>query len=130
VELPVAVRPGDVLDARVSVDGGAVTVNLQNLTTGEAVTETTVMWEPETDSAEWIVEAPAACVVECAPLPLATFRSVTFTDSTATVQAYTSKIGDSRWSRSRFAMGVPRGRTFATPSSLLDGGSSFKVVRR
>jgi len=129
VDLPVAVRPGDVLDAAVTVDGAAVTITLRNVSTGAAFTQTIVMWEPESDSAEWIVEAPAMCFATCTLLPLATFRSVTFTDTTATLTAYTSMIADPRWTRSRFTMGVPAGRALATPSSLLDGGSSFKVVR-
>jgi hypothetical protein len=129
VELPVAVRAGDLLDAAVSVDGGVVTVALRNVSTGAAVTKEIVMWEPETDSAEWIVEAPALCLASCALLPLATFRSVTFTDTAATLSTYTGMIGDPRWTRSRFTIGVPRGRMLARASSLLEGGSSFRVVR-
>ena len=129
VELPVAVRAGDLLDAAVSVDGATVAIALRNLSTGVAVTEKIVMWEPETDSAEWIVEAPAICIAKCTLVPLATFPSVTFTETTATLDAYTGVVGDSRWRRSRFTIGVPRGRALATASSLLDSGSSFKVVR-
>jgi len=129
VELPVAVRPGDLLDGAVSVDGAAVTIVLRNLSTGAAVTREIVMWAPETDSAEWIVEAPAMCFARCTLLPLATFPSVTFTETTATLGIHTGMIADSRWIQSRFTMGISKGRTLATPSSLLEGGSSFKVVR-
>lgn len=129
VELPVAVRPGDVVDAAVSVDGATVAIVLRNLSTGAAVTREIVMWAPETDSAEWIVEAPAMCFAKCTVLPLATFPSVTFSETTATLGAHTGVIDDPRWTPSRFTMGLSKGRTLAAASSLLEGGSSFKVVR-
>jgi hypothetical protein len=129
VELPVGVRPGDLIDAAVSVNGAAVTIALRNLSTGAAVAKEIVMWEPETDSAEWIVEAPAMCFAKCTLLPLATFASVTFTETAATLGAHTGTISDPFWAPSRVAMGVRKGRTLAKPSPLLERGSSFTVLR-
>ncbi len=128
VELPIAVRPGDHMNATVSVDGAAVTVALLNLSTGVTVAKNVVMWQPETDSAEWIVEAPAMCFAKCTLLPLATFARVTFTDAVATVGAHTGTISDPLWTPSRFIIGALRERRLATPSPLLGGGSSFTVV--
>jgi hypothetical protein len=129
VELPVVVQPGDVIDAAVAVNGVTVTISLRNVSTGVAVTKDLVMWEPETDSAEWIVEAPAMCFATCTLLPLATFARVTFSETSATLGAHTGTISDSRWTQSRFKMGAPRGRSLATPSPLAKGGSSFAVTR-
>lgn len=130
VELPISVRAGDMIEAALAVTGGTVSISLRDVSTGLTVTETREMFEPETDSAEWIVEAPAMCFVTCSLLPLATFDRITFTDTYATADAHTGTISDANWASSRIKMGVPRGRTFATPSPLFDGGSSFQVSRR
>jgi len=129
VELPLAVRRGDVVDAAVKVDGTTVTIALRNLSTGAATRRATVMWEPETDSAEWIAEAPAMCFATCTLLPLATFGRVTFTKASATFGAHTGTIDDARWSTSRFTIGSATTRAVATPSALAEGGSSFAVLR-
>ena len=128
VELPVAVQAGDVIDAAVAVDGATVTITLRNVSTGAAVRKDVVMWEPETDSAEWIVEAPAMCFATCTLLPLATFGRVIFTEASAKVGGHTGTISDSRWTPSRFKMGIRKGRTLATPSPLVADGSSFAVA--
>src|SRR5262245_14048522 len=80
VELPLRIAPGDRLDAAVSIDGWNVSVALRNLSSGAAFSATLWMRYPETDSAEWIAEAPALCFFECTLLPLADFGRVTFTD--------------------------------------------------
>jgi len=129
VELPVAVQAGNIIDAAVAVSGTDVTISLRNVSTGAAVTKDIVMWGPETDSAEWIVEAPAMCFEKCTLLPLATFGRVTFTETSATLGAHTGAISDSRWVPFRLTMGVRNGRTLAAPSRLVAGGSSFAVMR-
>jgi hypothetical protein len=129
VELPITVRSGDHLDAAVSVNGAVVTIALQNLSTGAAVTKDIVTWAPESDSAEWIVEAPAMCFAICTLVPLATFGSVTFTETVATLKAHTGSISDPLWTPSRFTMGVRRVRPRATTSPLVQRGLSFTVLR-
>lgn len=129
VELPVSVRPGDVVDAAVTVDGRKVTVALRNVSTGKGTAQTFLMWEPETDSAEWIAEAPAMCFATCTLLPLATFGRVTFMNASTTVDAQKGTIDDARWSASRFTMVSGTSNAVATPSPLRRGGSSFAVLR-
>ena len=129
VELPLAVRPGDTIDASVGVAGGIVTVALRNESSGAAFSKQLWMWEPETDSAEWIVEAPAVCFTTCTQLPLVTFGRITFTQTSATVGGHTGTISDPSWTPYRLKMGIRNGRTFATPSSLFENGWSFAVLR-
>jgi Peptidase A4 family len=104
--LDVAIHPGDHISAKVTVDGSSVTVSLSDDTTGQSQTKTLPMSNPDTSSAEWIAEAPAA---ETAGgftiLPLADFGKVTFTDATATSDGHTGTIADSAWNVARVNLG-------------------------
>ena len=111
VELPIAVDAGDVIESVLGVSGGTVSISVQNLSTGAVVNRDIGMWEPQTDSAEWIVEAPAMCFATCTLLPLATFDRIRFTETSATAAGHLGTISDSRWASSGLKMGVPRGRT-------------------
>jgi hypothetical protein len=129
VELPIALAPGDRLHATVAVADWDVSVTFTNVTTGANVSTKTWMRFPETDSAEWIVEAPSACFTTCSPLPLADFRRVTFTNASTSVKTHTGTIDDPRWSRLRLEMAPRPGRSIAAATRLSGGGSSFGVVR-
>jgi hypothetical protein len=129
VELPLSVRPGDTIAAEVAVSGRTVTVELRNLSTGSSFSAERWMRSPETDSAEWSVEAPSTCFVMCEQLPLADFGRVRFTNSFATVGAQTGTIRNPAWSRQRLEMGMRRGRLDAVPMTLSVDGSSFEVIR-
>jgi hypothetical protein len=127
VELPVAIRPGDTISARVAVSARTVSVALRNVSTGAAFSSELWMRSPETDSAEWIVEAPSMCFRTCAQLPLAAFDRVAFAETSTTVGAHTGAISDSAWVSERLKMAVRVGKTLAAPSSLSGNGSSFVV---
>jgi hypothetical protein len=127
VELPVTIRAGDTVAAEVAVSGRAVTVALRNLSTGSSLSTKRSMRSPETDSAEWIVEAPSACFVTCMQLPLADFDRVRFTNSFATAAAETGTIRSPAWSRQRLGM-ARRGRLSAAPRALSADGSAFDVA--
>lgn len=129
VEVPMAVAPGDRLNATVTVAGRTVSVTFENLSTGATFSSDTWMRAPETDSAEWIVEAPSACFTMCSPLPLADFGKVTFTNASTTMAAHVGTIADPAWSRRRLEMAPQRRRTVATATGLSGNGSSFSVVR-
>jgi hypothetical protein len=129
VELPLAVRPGDTISAKVAVSGSTVTLALRNVSTGAAFSTELRMRSPEADSAEWIVEAPSMCFRACAQLPLAAFERVAFTDTSTTVAAHTGTIRDSAWASERLKMAVRAGKTLAAPTSLSSNGSSFAVIR-
>jgi Peptidase A4 family len=126
VELPLTIAPGDRLEASVRVDGWEISIALRNLSTGAAFSATAWMRDPETDSAEWIAEAPAVCFAECTPLPLADFRKVSFTDGSTAITAHAGAIADGAWSRRRLQIGSA---PVAAATRLTRGGSSFSVVR-
>lgn len=129
VEVPIRVRPGDRLRAAVSIDGWAVSVTIANVSTGDTFSTQSWMPAPETDSAEWIVEAPVACLTTCMPLPLADFSRVRFRDAATSIATHTGTIDDSAWARLRLQMAPELRRTVATASGLSADGSSFSVVR-
>jgi hypothetical protein len=127
VELPVTVAPGDHLTAEVTVSGRIVGLSLRNDTSGGSFSTETWMRAPETDSAEWIVEAPSACFATCAALPLADFGTVRFTSASTQVEAHTGTIGNQAWSRLRLEMAPRRGMKVAAATRLSERGSSFAV---
>jgi Peptidase A4 family len=69
----------------------------------------------ETDSAEWIVEAPSSCLAPvCAPLPIAHFGRITFVSATATLNGRVHPLADSRVPTELYAIGR-RGRVAVHP---------------
>jgi len=140
--ISLAVHPGDVMHATVTVVGHQVGVVLQNLTSHRTFRKT--MYAPSIDvsSAEWIVEAPSECVSQfaCQALPLADFGSVTFASAraTSTVGAAGS-ITAPRWWRTKIEL-TPGAQRFivarqesdsagsATPSPLRSAGHDFDVT--
>ena len=46
------------MSGKVTVNGTTVTISLSDQTTGESVTKSLQMSQPDTSSAEWIAEAP------------------------------------------------------------------------
>jgi hypothetical protein len=129
VELPLTIQPGDRIAAKVAVRASAVTVELRDFTTGASFSTELQMRSPETDSAEWIVEAPSACFMTCTQLPLAAFGPVVFADTSTSAGAHTGTIKDPGWTRLRLKMRPRGGRSAAVATSLSANGSSFGVHR-
>ncbi|MGN6867873.1 MAG: G1 family glutamic endopeptidase [Solirubrobacteraceae bacterium] len=143
VKLDLAIKPGDHISAKVSVSGSNVTVLMSDQTTGQSMSKTLQMDNPDTSSAEWIAEAPSACdgagaSGSCQTLPLADFGTVQFTSATATANGHTGTISDPNWSAqpvqlgggsvSEVSYGSGTGSSAASPSSLSSDGSSFSVA--
>jgi Peptidase A4 family len=140
VKLDLAIKPGDHISAKVSVNASDVTVSLSDQTTGQSMTKTLQMDNPDASSAEWIAEAPSACdgSGSCQPLPLADFGAVQFTSATATANGHTGSISDPNWSSqpvelgssgiSDVSYGSDSSASSATPSSLSSDGSAFSVA--
>jgi hypothetical protein len=138
--VPLSVNPGDTITATVSVSGHTVNVSLADLTSRQSFHRTLGAAHVDISSADWIVEAPAACVGnKCQVLPLANFGSVTFTRASArTTSGHTGPINDPSWFASRImlrphrtqlAAGAGTGRFgIASTSALRSGGSSFRVT--
>jgi peptidase A4-like protein len=128
VDVPVAIRAGDVVTASVAVSGTTVEVGLTNRTTHVSFSTRRMALAPEADSAEWIVEAPAACFVACTTLPLPDTGAVRFADGWTSVEDYAGPIGYGAWTRTRLELAA--GGASARASALSRGGSSFVVVVR
>src|SRR5579875_2488102 len=116
-QLRLQIHPGDRMSGRVTVNGTRVTVSLSDHTTGASVTRTLRMSHPDTSSAEWIAEAPAAELPDGSTriLPLADFGRITFTGISATAAGHTGSLGDPAWSVERLSLSPGGARA-------LDGG--------
>ena len=150
VKVDLAIHPGDHISSKVSVSGHAVTMYLDNETTGQSFTKTLQMSNtPDTTSAEWIAEAPSTCTQgasNCTPLPLTDFGKVQFFNATATsTDGHTGSISDPEWNAAAVSLSPEGGAdggfssqfastssdsstAGATPSSLSSDGSSFTVA--
>jgi hypothetical protein len=120
------VRPGDRIAAAVTVSGRRVTLTLRNRTSGKSYSRRATMISPDVSSAEWIVEAPAACEASgrCEQLPLSDFDNVNFSNAHATTTAgRVGTISRPGWSVSKIQLG-----SSAVPTALGAGGSAFAVA--
>lgn len=147
VRVALAVEAGDRIAANVKIDGTRVTLTLKNKTTGKSFTKTLAMSSPDTTSAEWIAEAPAAITPGGEQiLPLTDFGTVRFTSATATSSSgHTGAVADTAWSATRIVLessgggpggpGGPFGQyarddtgaTEAIPTTLAARGRAFNV---
>lgn len=102
VNLTLEVHPGDEISASVTVKNHDVTLRYRDLSTGARFTTTKRVSSIDVSSAEWIVEAPSACVSSetCEILPLTDFGDVAFSGATATARSHTGPIADPDWSSS------------------------------
>ena len=148
-KLSLAIRPGDHISGRVTVNGRQVTLSLSDQTIGQSVTKTLQMNSPDTSSAEWIAEAPSAENPGGGTqiLPLANFGQVTFTNASATAGGHTGSISDPNWTARQTQLSSSGGIGFpgagnlgpgtgglsgtsgagASASGLTDRGTSFSV---
>jgi len=140
--ISLAVHPGDVMHATVTVVGHQATLDLENLTTHRSFHRSFHAPSIDVSSAEWIVEAPSECISQfaCQALPLANFGSVTFDSAAATSGAGTvGSIIAPAWLRTRIDL-TPGAQRFivarstsdtagsATASALTADGSGFDVT--
>jgi hypothetical protein len=140
--ISLAVQPGDVMHAVVTVTGHRVQIELDNLTRHQSFDKTLSSSSIDVSSAEWIVEAPSECLSQfsCRALPLADFGSVLFHSAAATTLAgRVGAIENRHWWRTRIdliggAQGLIVARNSsatvgsAAPSPLSGGGKSFDVT--
>ena len=106
VDVPVGVRPGDTVTAEVRAAGRQIDLRLVNDSTGASFVKHFTAAGAETDSAEWIVEAPSSCAAPtCTPLPVAHFGRVTFLSATTTVGGRRYALADPRLTTELFAVG-------------------------
>jgi hypothetical protein len=147
VTVSMAVHPGDHITSKVTVDGGNVTIQLNDSTTGGSFEKTLQVSSADVSSAEWIAEAPSTCsqgVSDCTPLPLADFGTAQFSGASATTtDGHTGTVSDSDWQTAavqlspgasdqgfgaQFTSYGSSNSAGATPSSLSSDGSSFSIA--
>jgi hypothetical protein len=138
------VRQGDRISASVRVVGSAVVLTIEDVTTHHTFRKTFHPSSLDVTSAEWILEAPSACVfgsTACQTLPLTDFGQATFWSARAeTTAGQIGTISSSNWQRTKINL-APQGQQFvsnqpgittlgpgAKPSSLNPYGGSFKVT--
>lgn len=139
--IPMAIQPGDRVVASVHVAGRAVSLRLRDVTRGTVFTRRLRAPAVDVSSAEWIVEAPAACTTNasgvCHVMPLANFGSAQFTAAHATsATGHRGTISDPRWVATAIdlAGGGPTGDAAtgssagATTGALDATGSAFGVT--
>jgi Peptidase A4 family len=139
-DISMTVKPGDTIDAAVTVKGSKVTLYLKNRTRGSSFRRTFTMKAPDTTTAEWIVEAPSECngAGQCVQLPLSNFGTTIFRSASATSARGThGSISSSRWKNTQVTLSQGGGpRRFAQyasargaePSALTAAGTSFSVA--
>jgi hypothetical protein len=141
VRVRLTVPPGDLIQGAVAVTGRLVRVSLRDLTRHTVFSRVLHARALDLTSAEWIVEAPSACLGDgrCVTLPLADFGRATFNDSM--VQSVAGRLGsiaDTDWRTTRIRLTPtaqhdvnthpgfgPAGG--ARPSPLRSDGSAFTV---
>ncbi len=127
VDLPITVAPGDALSAQISALDTTITLSIRNLTTGSTFSTQTTVRYLDSSSAEWIAEAPSFCSIDCRPLPLANFGSVTFKSATASAEAHSGTINDPAWTYQPIKLITAPEQPAALPSVLSADGESFSV---
>jgi hypothetical protein len=142
VTVKLTVRPGDTISASVTVSGHTMKLFIANRTRGTSFATQLRAAEVDVSSAEWIVEAPSACVDngDCQELPLARFDATSFADVKVTsATGHSGTISDPAWSnvaitlsphrRSRsMRFGPDAASAEATPVGLSPGGDAFTVT--
>jgi hypothetical protein len=128
VTLKMTINAGDQISARTAVSGSTVTVTLTDTTTGQSVTKTLTMSDPDTTTAEWVAEAPSECqgdsANDCTPLALADFDKVKFTKALATADGHTGSVSDQHWTAQKIAL-EPESDGFTGPGYGGYGAGGF-----
>ena len=133
-----AVRPGDVIAASVTIDQTGVVLHLRNLTTGREFRKQIHTHNPDASTAEWIAEAPSECGRgSCHTLPLTNFGTVSFAGAATELGGYVAGISSARWTALEIELEgdyvgftASTGPTFASaaPSRLTSSASAFSVT--
>ena len=138
VQVPLKVKPGDLITTSVNVNGTSVLFQIKNRTRKTVFTKSLTMDAPDLTSAEWVAEAPSSCNAlgtRCTVLPLANFGTVRFTKAATIASAHPGTISDPSWSRISIRL-VPQQNQFspvassagALPGVLSADGRGFPVT--
>ena len=136
--IKMTVKPGDHMTSSVTVSRRQVTLRLSDSTRHESFSKRVTPSTIDVSSAEWIAEAPSACVSAnfCEPLPLTDYSSMRFSAAKASTAAgHTGAISSPLWGTTEIVLSSAGARRFiandstsnSTPSSLTGAGTSFEV---
>lgn len=125
MNVPMAVKPGDIINASVAYTKSGFTLSIVNMTTGATFSTTQKSGSARRMSAEWILEPPYAGGV----LPLANVGTVPFSACQAIINGHLGPIDDATWVYDPITIVSKAGNTVAVPSSLKDSqdASAFSV---
>jgi peptidase A4-like protein len=133
------INAGDtIIVAVVFGKGNVVGFRMENLTRNLAFAIGVPASPVARRSAEWIIEAPAACRGSvCGQADLANFGSVSFTKAAAVGSGHVGTILDRNWHATAVTLTPPHSQVAVTglshgaaPTALATDGSSFRVVWR
>lgn len=131
---------GDLIRGKVVVAGSKVWLTLSDLSRNETFKKAVRDASTDITSAEWIAEAPSACLdaSSCRILPLADFGSLSFSDAGAeTTRFHSGPISSGRWTSTMIVLGSAYGSQYvsggngsalATPTALTADGRGFTIV--
>jgi hypothetical protein len=135
IRVRLKVVPGDTIAASVNVNGTSVLVQLKNRTRHTEFTKRLSMAAPDVTSAEWIEEAPAACISpgNCRVLSLANFGSISIARGATIGSGHPGTISDPAWQATALQLVPAATDAFtspagATPSALTADGRGFDVT--
>jgi hypothetical protein len=135
--ITMTVKPGDRLNASVTVVGNRVSFRLVDATRGETFSKQLSTRSIDLTSADWITEAPSTCdgFGSCQTLPLTDYGSAHFTKTRAeTIAGHSGAITNSAWDTTRLVLSQSSSslasldtRRTSTPTSLQESGNAFVV---
>ena len=126
VTLDITMKPGDEVHARVEYTGNnKFQFTIRNAANGERDSITDTSTVADRSSAEWIAEAP---VFRHRILLLSDFGPVYFLNASVTVKGVTGPITSTRWAYQPIVMKSRGGGMKATPSGLINNGTSFSIM--
>lgn len=128
IEIDMAVRPGDAIEAQVEARGTTFTLALRNRTTGASFRTAQVLRSARRDSAEWIVEPVSWCRYRCQITALPKFEPVTFTGSSVRTSGDATSIAAADGLVVRSDIETEAGSLLATTSELGADDRSFTVT--
>jgi hypothetical protein len=128
-----AIKPGDLISAKVVYSGSEFTITITDVTTGKSFSKRATVRGAQRSSAEWIAEAPC-CTARGGILPLADFGTVLFgEDSTGVTGTNNATDSSTNGPIGSFPtieeITMARGSLKeAIPSALSSDGTSFSVT--
>lgn len=120
------IDPGDLVTSSVVVNGDDVLVQVIDRSRGTRFTHRLTMHNPDTSSAEWIVEAPTECTTasDCEQVALTNFGQVTFARTFAIGNAVPGTIESPAWMATAITLVPTTHRVFGAANDAAVGADN------